>query len=118
VHALGKTLARIVQPAVMAALAKEPLHGYLIVQRLGTMAMFRGQSPDPTGVYRVLKSMERDGLVESTWDMAGSGPARHCYALTPAGHACLEQWLLTLKTYQKSIGELVRTLQHASRRRK
>jgi len=65
----GKTLARLIQPAVMTVLADEPLHGYVIVQRLTAMTMFRDHGPDITGVYRLLKSMEKKGFVTSTWEI-------------------------------------------------
>lgn len=103
----GKSLGRLLQPAIMALLAQEPLHGYLLVQRLAEMAMFRGQSPDPTGVYRTLRSMEEDGLVSSTWDFGDTGPARRRFELTRDGHACLDQWVCTLKQYAAAIDDLL-----------
>jgi hypothetical protein len=33
----GKSLMRLVRPAVLRVLAGEPLHGYLVVQRLGEL---------------------------------------------------------------------------------
>ena len=105
----GKTLARLIQPAVMAVLADEPLHGYVIVQRLATLSMFRDHGPDITGVYRLLKGMEKKGLVTSTWEPAASGPAKRCYALTPEGRACLGRWITTLRTYREAVGDLLDT---------
>jgi len=103
----GKTRARLIQPAVMAVLAGEPLHGYVIVQRLAGMTFFRGQGPDVTGVYRLLKSMETKGLVTSAWELAASGPAKRRYRLTPAGRVCLNRWITTLRTYRKAVGDLL-----------
>ena len=110
----GKTLARLVQPAVMAVLREEPLHGYLVVQRLARMHMFREQTPDPTGVYRVLKSMEQAGYVASTWQLADAGPAKRRFALTPAGRGCLKQWVQTLHDYEASIADLLAILNQAA----
>jgi PadR family transcriptional regulator, regulatory protein PadR len=103
----GKSLARMVQPAVMAILAEEPSHGYHIVHRLAELAIFRGQRPDPTGVYRLLKSMEDDGSVVATWDLAEAGPAKRRYELTPRGRACLARWITTLAEYQEAIEGLL-----------
>jgi DNA-binding PadR family transcriptional regulator len=114
----GKTLARLVQPAVMAVLAGGPLHGYLIVQRLGQLAAFRCQSPDPTGVYRVLKAMEQDGLVSAAWQLADTGPAKRAYALTDEGRRCLARWLQTLAEYHEAIGDLLQTVRKASGQRR
>ncbi len=111
----GKTLARIVQPAVLAILAEQPLHGYLIVQRLRTMRMFREECPDPAGVYRTLKSMEQRGLVTSSWDMAKAGPAKRRFTMTARGRACLEQWAQTLEEYACSIEDLLAVIREVSR---
>jgi len=103
----GKTLAKIVQPAVLAVLAEQPLHGYLIVQRLSEMMMFNGESPDPAGVYRVLRSMDQRGLVTSSWDLGKAGPAKRRFTLTASGRACLKQWAQTLEHYARSIEDLL-----------
>ncbi|SCM73830.1 PadR family transcriptional regulator [Desulfovibrio sp. 86] len=103
----GKNLVRLVRPAILTVLAEESLHGYRILERLAGMAMFHGQPPDPAGIYRVLKSMEQEGLVHCAWDLQGSGPARRQYALAARGRSCLEQWLGTLEDYFASVGELV-----------
>ena len=103
----GKNLVRLVRPAILTVLAEENLHGYRILERLTGMAMFHGQPPDPAGIYRVLKSMEQEGLVHCAWDLQGSGPARRQYALAARGRSCLEQWLGTLEDYLASVGELV-----------
>jgi DNA-binding PadR family transcriptional regulator len=105
----GKTLARLIQPAVMAVLANEPLHGYVIVQRLTGMSMFQEHGPDIAGVYRLLKSMEKKGLVTSSWELAASGPAKRCYALTPVGKTCLTRWIATLRAYRDAVSNLLDT---------
>ena len=106
----GKTLGRLLQPAVMGLLARQPLHGYVIVQRLASLAMLKGQSPDPAGIYRLLKSMEDDGLVKSAWDLAESGPAKRRFELTASGRACLGRWVRTLERYEQAIDELLASI--------
>lgn len=111
----GKTLAKIVQPAVLAVLAEQPLHGYLIVRRLSAMMMFRGECPDPAGVYRVLRSMDQRGLVTSSWDLCKAGPAKRRFTLTANGRACLKQWTQTLEHYARSIEDLLAIIREISR---
>ena len=103
----GKTLARLIQPAVMAVLANEELHGYVIAQRLSAMDLFRAQKPDVTGLYRLLKNMETRGLVTAVWERGASGPAKRRYRLTADGRACLDRWMVTLRGYQKTVGALL-----------
>ena len=106
---------RLLRPAIMTILAGEPVHGYLLAQRLERMALFRDPSPDPTGIYRLLKTMEKEGLVVSHWDLAESGPARRQYGLTARGKACLHRWIETLQDYRNAIGELLDVLRHAGK---
>jgi DNA-binding PadR family transcriptional regulator len=109
----GRHLEKFVQPAVLSLLAEEPLHGYLLMQRLGKMPMFRNHAPDSTGVYRFLKAMEDRGLVVAAWDVSGSGPAKKQFRLTAKGRKCLETWVATLETYCDGLSHMLRTLRHA-----
>lgn len=109
----GKNLARLVHPAILAVLARESLHGYLILERLAAEPMFREQPPDPAGVYRVLKAMEQEGMVTCSWDLQSSGPARRQYRITDRGMACLATWLETITNYQNSISVLLANIKAA-----
>lgn len=106
----GRNLPRLVQPAMMAYLAKEDLHGYRMLELLKREAAFHEQPPDQAGVYRVLRNMEQEGLVESAWDTEGAGPARKRYRLTERGRSCLREWRRTLTDYQAGIAALIRLL--------
>ena len=59
----GHTLDRLLQPTVMAILAKGPQHRYALLGELSKYPMLGGQTPDSTGVYRLLKTLENQGLV-------------------------------------------------------
>lgn len=111
----GKSLGRLLQPAIMGVLARECVHGYLILQRLREMRMFRDHPPDAAGVYRFLKSMEQAGLVASSWDLADSGPARRLFELTADGRACMARWVETLTDYKRAVGEVLTALKPARR---
>ena len=101
----GSTLDRFLRPSVMAILARHPdgRHGYLVAQDLQAIAIFGGCPPDSTGLYRVLRSMEVEGYLQSTWDMEGTGPARRIYSLTDSGVLCLRRWSDTLKNYMVNL---------------
>ncbi len=105
----GGTLDKLIQPAILIVLADGPLHGYRLAERIGKMATFRGHKPDTSGVYRFLKSMERKGIVASSWDTSQSGPAKKCYEITPDGAHCLGQWIKTLEAYRDGIRLLVKS---------
>ena len=104
---MSRSLSRLMPPAILALLAQESMHGYVIVQRLADTPMFGGIKPDAGGVYRTLKQMEADGHVVSTWKTSGSGPAKHTFELTDSGRACLGRWTDTLRCYRDAINELL-----------
>jgi len=103
----GSTLAKLVHPAVLTILSGGPLHGYRIVEHMASMPVTGGNRPDPTGVYRVLQALEKEGYVTSTWDLSDRGPARKSYRLTSTGRQCLSQWVETLDDYRRAIGKLL-----------
>jgi DNA-binding PadR family transcriptional regulator len=105
---LGRNLDKLVQPAILALLAEEPLHGYALAERIGSMPVCRGEVPNPTGIYRFLTSMERRGLVSSEWDSAERGPNRKVYQITVDGRACLEHWIDALEQYRRGMDALIR----------
>jgi DNA-binding PadR family transcriptional regulator len=103
----GRTLAKILRPAVLALLASEETHGYDIVRRLQGTELFADAPPDISGVYKMLKSMEEEGLVSTAWDLGDKGPAKRRYALTKDGKACLRRWAETLAAYRAQIDGLL-----------
>lgn len=105
---LGKSLSRLTQPSILTVLAASdtPVHGYKIIQEMAAGPMYGGNAPDPTGIYRILKQMENNGLVVSEWDTSESGPAKRCYNLTDDGRACLRRWIDSLACYSASIQDL------------
>ena len=113
----GRTLGKFVQPAVMTVLAGGDLHGYQIVKRLTRLPTLGGSRPDSTGVYRVLRSMEKQGFVVSTWDLSDRGPAKKSYRLTSSGRQCLCQWVTTLEEYRTAISGLLRAARQVSVKR-
>ena len=115
----GRTLTRLIRPALMAAVAGGPVHGYRIARRLEQMPMFAEHPPDHAGIYRMLKAMEAEGLLTSTWDVDNGGPAKRRYELTGRGRACLGRWVQTLRQHQQAVGDLLEfasaALGHAER---
>ncbi len=74
---------------LLATVAEEPAHGYLVVERLkertgGELDLAEGT------VYPALYRLERQGLLESEWATAG-GRRRRVYRLTRRGQAELRE---------------------------
>ena len=89
-----------VQPFLLLSLDQWQSHGYELIRRL---TLFGFEAVDPGSVYRTLRQLERDGLLESDWDTASGGPARRRYALTDAGRTYLDGWAGALRGYQHML---------------
>jgi DNA-binding PadR family transcriptional regulator len=51
----------------------------------------------------MLRSLEEEGVVRSSWDTNGSGPARRVYALTEEGTEYLHGWALNLRKVRQNL---------------
>lgn len=68
---------------LLAAVADEPAHGYLVVERLKQRSGGELELAEGT-VYPALHRLERQGLLESDWASA-AGRKRRVYRLTRRG---------------------------------
>ena len=102
----GGTLSKFIQPIILTILDGEEMTGYRIVQEIGAFSTFRHSKPDPTGVYRYLKTMEEKGLISNR---APAG-ADSCYTITEHGRWCLNNWRLTLPAYIHALKKLCQEL--------
>ena len=91
-----------IQPRLLLELAKKPAHGYELIERLGQEG---NVSPDPGNFYRLLRGLEDEGLVRSTWDTPDAGPARRVYELTDQGLEFLHAWAVTIQQTQQSLAK-------------
>jgi len=103
----GYNLDKLLQPRILTILAKQKLHGYLIIQELENRNLFQGEKADRTGIYRTLSILEEKGLVQFEWNLESTGPARKTYKITEAGIECLSNWIRTLEDYRKAINVII-----------
>lgn len=83
---------RYIQPSLLLGLMIKPSYGYELINNIHEFGFVQGQAP-PGMIYRHLRSLESDGLVQSEWQTEGSGPARRIYRLTPEGDDALSLWI-------------------------
>jgi poly-beta-hydroxybutyrate-responsive repressor len=91
-------------PRLLLELAKKTSHGYELIERLSQEG---NATPDPGNFYRMLRSLEEDGLVCSTWDTQNSGPARRVYELTDQGMEFLHAWAATIHQTHQSLSRFL-----------
>jgi len=102
-----------IQPCLLLLLAESRSYGYELMEKLGKLG-WKDVSPDPGAVYRNLRRMEADGLVESTWDTTGTGPARRLYHLTPEGEDFLSSWAVRIEQNVKLLERFLKRYRDVS----
>ncbi len=98
---------RYMQPSLLMALRKGPSYGYQLIQSIGEYGFLRGDAP-PGMVYRHLRQMDEEGLVESSWDAEGDGPAKRVYSITQEGLEILEAWILHMERQRDRLDAFIR----------
>jgi PadR family transcriptional regulator, regulatory protein PadR len=92
--------------AVLLLLLREwSSYGYDLMEKA---AAFGFAALNPGTLYRVLRQMEKEGLVSSGWDTSGQGPARRIYSITEAGEAYLKLWAGSLEQYRRTMDTFFR----------
>ena len=87
-------------PVILLILRQWNSYGYELMEKL---AAFGLQAMNPGTFYRMLRQMEKDGMVSSAWDTSASGPARRVYSITQAGETYLKFWVESLDQHQKMM---------------
>lgn len=104
------TTPEVLETAVLLLLREQPRHGYALVAPLNEMGV---EVTEMSRLYRILRGLEAEGIVVSTWDTSshGKGPARKVYALTRRGHTHLRRQMRALRAGVEVAGRLVEMAQ-------
>lgn len=94
-------VARFVEPAVLAALSDGESHGYDLADTVGDV--LGTDRVDYGNLYRLLRGLEAEGLVESSWNDELEGRSKRTYAITDEGRLLLEAWTGALRTTGERI---------------
>ena len=94
-------LERFIEPAVLLVLRDSPGHGYELLEQLQTL--MPAERIDMGNLYRILRSLEREGLVDSTWDDEAPGPAKRVYVITQSVRRVLSQWVEAFSKIEQQI---------------
>ncbi|MCG8403504.1 MAG: helix-turn-helix transcriptional regulator [Firmicutes bacterium] len=107
----GVQTGRFLQPCLLLLLHRHTTHGYELMQSLGTFG-FTDSEIDPGTVYRHLRKLEEEGLVNSNWDTKKGGPAKRLYELTAEGEVFLHSWAVNIESDIQRLKEFL-TKYHA-----
>lgn len=106
----GRYRRAVLETAVLASLADANSHGYDLVEQIGTLAADL-VCIDPGSMYRLLRELEEQGLVSSTWQTPESGPSRRVYEVTGQGVEALD---LMARSLAMRAAAMQRLADHAS----
>jgi PadR family transcriptional regulator, regulatory protein PadR len=101
----------LVELLVLAALRREELYGYQLLQRLAEM---EGLALTESTLYPVLGRLAGDALVAVRQEPSPSGPPRRYYRLTRAGQKRLDEMLAHWRAVNGSIEQLASDRKGAS----
>jgi len=87
-------------PIVLLMLREWSSYGYELMEKMATFGL---NSMNAGTFYRTLRQMEKDGIVQSSWETSEGGPARRMYSITEAGEAYLKLWAESLDQYQRMM---------------
>ena len=97
---------RFVEPVVLLLLSERPMHGYELLDRVPSLLRDERRL-DLGNLYRLLRSLEEDGIVDSEWDAGLPGPAKRVYRLTDAGRALLGRWTDALRDARGVLDQFI-----------
>ena len=92
-------------PVVLLSIREWNSYGYELMERASA---FGFEAMNPGTLYRTLRQMEKNGIVESSWETSRGGPARRMYAITDAGEAHLDYWAKSLEQYRRTMNDFFR----------
>jgi DNA-binding PadR family transcriptional regulator len=93
------------QACLLVLLHKGKSYGYSLAQDLKQFG-FDPARIDISIIYRALRGLEMQGLVETAWDEYSLGPQRRMYEITPLGEAVLSAWMQNLHQRKLEIEAL------------
>lgn len=92
---------RFIEPALLLALHDAPAHGYDLADSLTELVP--AERIDMGNLYRLLRALEAEGVVESEWRNDLPGRARRVYRLTETGGELLDSWAESLRDANERI---------------
>ncbi|MFI7108109.1 PadR family transcriptional regulator [Nonomuraea sp. NPDC050227] len=91
----------LLSPILLLLIWNRPSHGYDLIDRLGELGV---AGVEPGHVYRLLRALERDQCLVSSWTASRTGPPRRKYEITASGLSDLKAAMIRLR----DLGEVLR----------
>ncbi len=98
----GERPPRFLRAFLLLFLSMEEAHGYELIEKLKSMGV-KYETYEVGYVYKTLRNMEKDELLESRWNVKEKGAAKRIYRITDKGKKSLESWVEVLANIRDSI---------------
>jgi DNA-binding PadR family transcriptional regulator len=99
-HSTGKLIRGLLEPFVLDSIAREPKHGYALIQELEQAF---GAPPNRNQVYPLLNRLQKDGFLQAD---RSEGRGRTRYALTGKGLELLKEYRLRTGLFRERVAGL------------
>jgi len=103
---IGFKSSNILLVSILYSLLSKPSYGYSLLDEIKEIGIDTGEIHYGI-LYRTLRLMETDGLVESEWQIEETGPSKRIYKITDQGKAYLLDWAKIAKKRVDKILDLV-----------
>lgn len=84
------------ETTLLGLLAEEPMHAYKIEHEIKERAMREWTEISVSSVYKLLRKMERDGLISSDINISKNNLTQKIYAITPRGEQMLKDKIIQI----------------------
>jgi len=94
-----RALSGLLPKIALEEISQQPIHGYALITLVRKKYhVYFG----PSTVFPLLNQLERDGLIESSWELKHKRP-RKVYHLTDKGKTCLENFRFEMMEVERAF---------------
>jgi PadR family transcriptional regulator, regulatory protein PadR len=110
----GKT-PRFLQPCILLLLHQKSSYGYELMENLKNNN-FLETTPDVGAIYRILRKLENQEFVKSSWITKEKGAAKRTYIITTKGKKLLDDWAESIFAKVNSLNRFLSGYKKLKRR--
>ncbi|MCK9443872.1 MAG: PadR family transcriptional regulator [Tissierellaceae bacterium] len=96
----------LLEACLLILLKENKSYGYNLMNDLHKFG-FEEDSLNISVIYRNLRSMEKRGLITSSWAESDQGPRKRVYEITADGEQDLKNWIWMLKNRKSQIETII-----------
>ena len=101
----GRQRRFFLESCLLVLLHRGPGYGYGLMDELQEFG-FDADEMDISLIYRALRKLQEEGLVNDSWDENSKGPQRRMYTISDLGENILTEWMEGLRERREEIEAL------------